>query len=402
MRLEKERNETVQPAVLYVDDEQASLKYFARAFEQDFRILTAASVAEAKGLLESESDQVGVLITDQRMPIETGVELLDCVKRRYPDIVRLLTTAYADLDEAMAAVNNGEIFRYLLKPWDLDALRADLHSAMDLYRRRRHERDLLQARRRTMISLASYVAHEVSTPLSAIHTAIESIQGHWPEVVQGYRRSVEAGFVHSVPESTLEFIAGAPHMLLSLVGRSNALIRLLLMNAAEDAQDQSGYVVFPVRKCVDEALRTYFFSKGEKDLITVEGKGFDVFGSELLLSYVIYNLLRNAIHAIRRAGKGRIWIRLKSGSDHNHLVFRDTGTGISPQSVPHVFEEFFSDTGAGSGTGMGLPFCRRVMTAFSGNIECRSAEGEYTELELTFPKVGDAPVAPKRRGGDKT
>ncbi len=401
MRAETDTRQTMQPAVLYVDDEPGSIKYFARAFSRDFRVLTAAGVAEARKLMESDSDQIGVLITDQRMPVETGVELLIYVKQLYPDIVRLLTTAYADLDEAMAAVNTGEIYRYVLKPWDLEALRSDLQGAMELYRRRRHERDLLQARRRTMISLASYVAHEVSTPLSAIHSAVDGVMAHWPHVIHGYRRSVEAGLVDALPESTLEFVDSAPRMLLSLVGRSNALIRLLLMNAAEDAQDQSSYVVFSMRKCVDEALRTYFFNSREKELVIVEGRSFDVLGSELLLIYVIHNLLRNSLYAIRRAGKGGIRIRLQKRLPHNQLIFWDTGTGISPQALPRVFEEFFSNKGAGSGTGLGLAFCRRVMTAFEGNIECHSREGEYTAFELTFPPVRDAAGPPQRLGGKK-
>lgn len=402
MRANRDTRETVQLAVLYVDDEQASIKYFARVFTQSFRVLTATSVAEAKDILESESDRIGVLITDQRMPVETGVELLNCVRQRYPDIVRLLTTAYADLDEAMAAVNSGGIHRYILKPWDLDSLSSELHGAMELYRNRRHERDLLQARRRTMVSLASYIAHEVSTPLAAIHTTVEGVMAYWPQVIDGYRRSVEVGLVDGVPETTLDFVEGAPRELLSLVRRSNALIRLLLMNAAEDAQDRSSYVVFPMRKCVDEALRTYFFSKGERELVTVEGGSFDAFGSELLLIYVIHNLLRNSLYAIRRAKKGEIWIRLEAGTTHNQLVFLDTGTGIPLRSVPHVFDEFFSEKGAGSGTGLGLSFCHRVMTAFDGNIECDSREGEYTQFELTFPRVADAAGAPERLGGEKT
>jgi signal transduction histidine kinase len=87
------------------------------------------------------------------------------------------------------------------------------------------------------------------------------------------------------------------------------------------------------------------------------------------------------------AAKGEILLRLDPGSPNHRLYLRDTGTGISPQVLPHVFDEFYSGKGAGRGTGMGLPFCRRVMNAFGGSIECRSSDGEYTELELIFPTL---------------
>lgn len=391
----------VRPAVLYVDDEPRSAKYFARAFEGDFRVLTAASAAEAEELLASLSDQVGVLITDQRMPLQTGVQLLDRVKTRYPQIVRLLTTAYANLDDAVGAVNRGEIFRYILKPWNIETLRDDLNTALDLYHRQRLEQDLLQARRQTIMSLASHIAHELSTPLAAIYTAVDTIKELVPQLTHSYRRAGGAGLGDAIPESMLEFMDATPGMVLSLVDRTNMLIRLLLMNAAEDAEDRSGFDMFPVRQCVDSALRTYPFRNGEETLVTVVGSGFEAFGSELLLSYVIYNLLKNSLDAIGEVRKGKIQIRLERGETHHRLLFRDTGAGIPAQVLPHVFEEFYSGKEAGRGTGMGLPFCRKVLNAFGGDIDCRSREGEYTEIELTFPATEEQPHASEPAGGDQ-
>jgi two-component system CAI-1 autoinducer sensor kinase/phosphatase CqsS len=92
---------------------------------------------------------------------------------------------------------------------------------------------------------------------------------------------------------------------------------------------------------------------------------------------------------------------MEPGTSQHRLTFRDTGTGISPRVLPHIFKDFFSGKGAGRGTGMGLPFCRRVLTAFGGDIECRSCEGEFTELELTFPCSEDAQHILNGTGGDK-
>lgn len=131
-------------AVLFVDDEEKSLKYFRLAFGKELRVLTAGNVPEALELLEKEAEHIGVLITDQRMPGQQGVELLNRAREEWPDIVRMLTTAYTDLEDAIEAVNRGEITRYVTKPWDLQALRGELNHAMDFFLLRR-ERDRLLA-----------------------------------------------------------------------------------------------------------------------------------------------------------------------------------------------------------------------------------------------------------------
>src|SRR6185436_14826084 len=95
--------------VLYVDDEEKSLKSFQRAFGHQFRILTAKTAVEGFKALEDHVDDVGLLITDQLMPGEKGVWLLDKVRQLRPDILRILATAYSDIDAVVQAVNTGAI-----------------------------------------------------------------------------------------------------------------------------------------------------------------------------------------------------------------------------------------------------------------------------------------------------
>src|SRR6188472_2760519 len=89
-------------SILYVDDEEKSLKYFARAFEDEFRIFTAANGHDARILLEEHKDEIGLLMTDQRMPGEKGVQLLEKARQLRPRIVRILATAYSDMEAAIA------------------------------------------------------------------------------------------------------------------------------------------------------------------------------------------------------------------------------------------------------------------------------------------------------------
>lgn len=118
--------------ILFVDDETTTLKYFERLVAPLAPVLTAASVAQAREVLDAHGNEVAVLITDQRMPGERGNELLHHVREHYPHIVRMLTTAYADMGEAVEAINRGEIFRYISKPWQLEQLKVELRTALEL------------------------------------------------------------------------------------------------------------------------------------------------------------------------------------------------------------------------------------------------------------------------------
>ncbi len=129
-------------AILYVDDEEKALKYFRMAYAGDFPIITATSVTQALDILEEQAEDIGILLTDQRMPGQQGVDLLKQARTRWPNIVRILTTAYSDLGDAIEAVNSGEILRYVTKPWDIQALRIELRHTMSFFQLRR-ERDLL-------------------------------------------------------------------------------------------------------------------------------------------------------------------------------------------------------------------------------------------------------------------
>ena len=135
-------NDYEKCAILYVDDEPKSLKYFARAFRDKFKILCAANAAEGYRLLEQHRDEIALLMIDQRMPGEKGVEFLQRARRLHPKAVRILTTAYSDFDVAIDAVNSAAIYKYVTKPWDIPQLESILEQACEFFTAQR-ERDLL-------------------------------------------------------------------------------------------------------------------------------------------------------------------------------------------------------------------------------------------------------------------
>ncbi len=128
--------------ILFVDDEPMALKYFERLVSPLAPVITASSVEQGKAVLRERAGEIAVLVSDQRMPGAHGNELLRFARDYHPRIVRMLTTAYSELGEAIEAINSGEIYRYITKPWDMGSLHADLRNALELAELR-NERDHL-------------------------------------------------------------------------------------------------------------------------------------------------------------------------------------------------------------------------------------------------------------------
>jgi diguanylate cyclase (GGDEF)-like protein len=118
---------TYQCSILVVDDEPHILTTVSSLLEPDFEVLTADSPAAAQAVFAQRA--VDIILTDQRMPGMKGVHLLEWVRQNSPATMRLLMTGYAELDEAVDAINRGGVFRYVIKPWKVETLLETLQSA---------------------------------------------------------------------------------------------------------------------------------------------------------------------------------------------------------------------------------------------------------------------------------
>jgi excisionase family DNA binding protein len=155
-------------AILYVDDEEKSLKYFTRAFGDKFKILSAANASDGYRLLEQHRDEIALLITDQRMPGEKGVEFLQRARQLHPTAIRILTTAYSDFDVAIEAVNSAAISKYVTKPWNIPQLESILKEACEFFTAQR-DRDLLveakpELQQETLVTDRSAKSEDLQTP----------------------------------------------------------------------------------------------------------------------------------------------------------------------------------------------------------------------------------------------
>lgn len=169
MNQENEGYDYQRYAILFVDDEANTRKYFRRLFGEKFRILEAEDGVQALSVFRQHAGEIGIIVTDQRMPNETGVGFLSKIANDYPDIIKILSTAYADIDAAIGSVNQGGIFRYITKPWDIPQLEVTLRRSMEFFTVKRERDALLAAKMQAMgnVLLASRLAAFALVPLCA-------------------------------------------------------------------------------------------------------------------------------------------------------------------------------------------------------------------------------------------
>jgi response regulator RpfG family c-di-GMP phosphodiesterase len=147
--------------IMIVDDEPANLRTLERLFREDYSVITAQSGAEALSLLEQHD--VALLITDQRMPGMTGIELLDKTVPLRPHMVRLLLTGYTDVSALIEAINGGHVYRYVTKPWNNDDLRLTVSRALEHYevKKAQHSLEMENKRLRARLEEIGQLAKQV-------------------------------------------------------------------------------------------------------------------------------------------------------------------------------------------------------------------------------------------------
>lgn len=128
--------------VLYVDDEVHNLNAFKAGFRRIFNIFIADSAVEGRKILEKEDIQV--IITDQRMPVTTGIEFLESIIPDFPEPIRILLTGYADINAVIDAINKGQVYKYIQKPWMDEDLRINIEKAYEIYALRKENRELTE------------------------------------------------------------------------------------------------------------------------------------------------------------------------------------------------------------------------------------------------------------------
>jgi len=369
-------------AILFVDDEPASRKWFARVFSDEFPVVTAAGVTEALAVLAERGHEFAVLVTDYRMPERDGMKLLRAVQRDFRHLVRLLVTAYAEKEVAIAAVNQGMVLQILEKPLDEADTREALREAATMYRAQAMERALNEGRVAALRETLGFLAHELNTPLATVRGCVSSIAARLQPAVPGQPPGV-VQFMEYQPGEVMAALERAERRALYCQSLVSTFVQ-----SARDAYPGSAPQSVRAASLVTALLDEFPFEENERAWIeTVLAEDFSLPGRRDLLYLVLCALTKNALIALRgtagaslridvgveSAPAGRPWIR-----------FTDNGPGIAPEVLAKLTREPVTTRAESGGNGMGLMFCQRVMQSVGGSIELQSTLGRGTVISLYF------------------
>lgn len=378
-------------AILFVDDEAVSRQWFSRCFGDEFEIATAASVDDALAILTERGDSFAALITDYRMPEQDGMKLLRFVRREHRHLVRLLVTAYAEKDVAIAAVNQGQVMRILEKPLEDEPTREALREALSLYRHQALERALNEGRAAALRETLGFLAHELNTPLATVRGSVAAVlERHRPP---------EPGD----PPGTVRFEGLGPQELLAALQRAErrALycqsLVATFVQSARDAYPGAAPQTVSAASLLGSLVDEYPFEDRERHWVSTElRQDFRLPGRRDLLYLVLCTLTKNAILALRDTAEPRLRIEVDCapgpGAPRAWIRFIDNGPGIAPEVLARLTREPVTTRAASGGNGMGLMFCQRVMQAAGGAIRLQSSLGQGTTVELAFER-GVQPAA---------
>lgn len=248
------------------------------------------------------------------------------------------------------------------------------------------------------VMVAATVAHEMRTPLASIRMHADALSQVLPELNKGYQLALAHGLVAPAnagpdPQRVVQDVSRS---ITHQVHRSNTVIDMMLASSRLEQIDAADFARHTMATCVKEAVETYPFANGERKRVSVAvTSDFEFHGCDSLMVYVLFNLIKNSLYAIRAAGKGEISIRVAGDGRGHTLTFTDTGSGIPAAVKSRIFDTFFT-TKKSAGAGIGLAFCRQVVESFGGRLRCESEEGRYTTFTMTFPPL--EPLALPGRG----
>ncbi|HEU4581717.1 MAG TPA: ATP-binding protein [Polyangiaceae bacterium] len=369
--------------VLFVDDEEGNLLVSEAVCGDDFDVLTARSGAVALELMRAY--EVGVIVSDQRMPEMSGVELLEKVQAEFPDTVRLLVTAYSDIGAAIDAINRGRVRRYLKKPWEPEELKAELADALERYQTRRRlrelERRLIQTERVYALGIvAAGIGHELRNPISWITTNLQhslAELGELSEALKANDAPLAGAKVDEIRAALQDASMGAER-----VAEIVSAIQLSMVRPAGESE------IVDLEEVVHLSLRLVEGELRRACKLDLQVSGSPrVRGSRTQLSQIVVNLLINGIHAVAKLVPGEATIAVRIGTDGKlaSLEVADNGSGVPDADRERIFDPFFT-TKPGVGTGLGLAISRKIAAELGGALEVeRDGRLGGAVFRLTLP-----------------
>ena len=371
----------IKHPVLYVDDEEMALETFKAQFRRDFTIHTALSGQDALQIMSRQP--IALVITDQRMPQMNGITLLEEVSKLYPDTIRMLITAYSDMDVVIAAINKGHVYRYFPKPYNEDEVRQSIKEGLERHYLIR-ERDRLYAEKIELIkrvertnrltavgTLAAGMAHEINNPLVAINTFLQMVPQKYVE-----------------KEKDHEFWGHFYQVVLSEVDRIRNLIGRLLKYSRYSEKEELHLEETDINRILQD-MAAFLENEAKRKSLTIQQDLTPELPRALVdrerMKQVFLNIILNAIQATFRG-----YIQIKSGcieEDGEKFIqvsISDTGTGIGEEELQKLFNPFFTTKQRG-GSGLGLITCHQIVDEHRGTIDVQTEVGKGSTFIVTLP-----------------
>lgn len=378
-----------QFAILYVDDEELSLKAFTRAFGDEFRIFTATNARDGARIIEEKQNEIAILITDQKMPGESGNWLLQQATRIQPRIVRILATAYTDFKDAVDAINDGGIFHYVNKPWDPAHLEGQLRRAMEFFLTERENeqlaREKLEALRNLMVAdrlvslgmLTAGLSHHIRNALVTVKTFLDLA----PSMMQ--EEKCEPAKIRNQ-----EFWTDYHRNVLGQIDKINNLLKDLWAASEKPATQTTERI--NLQALVNDTVATLKNILATKR-ITIENlipAEVPVIVAERDKFHRLFELLLKEEIASLPADS-QITFTAETATEGGKTVVRvriaDNGPGLSADKLQCLFDPFMVRADAPSEYGIHLMGCFFIVHHHGGRIEATSEEGKGTTFTLHLP-----------------
>ncbi len=250
------------------------------------------------------------------------------------------------------------------------------------------ELERLRAERAQISQLmAASIAHELRTPLASVDMLANQCREALPGLLACYQEHGPKDET-TIPAHRLQSLLEMADKLEAVTTAANTFIDMMLMKVDLAKAKPQELMPLSIAKCLQNGVDLYPLTQNDKAMLEIDySNDFQFIGDPTLIRHVFFNLIKNALFHVKTAGKGKISVWMEPGKDHNILHFKDTGAGVSPDALPHLFDHFFSKTR--HGTGIGLALCKIIMDEFDGTITCQSVQGEYADFILSFPTTAE-------------
>ncbi len=363
--------------ILYVDDEPTSLELFARSFDGVFAVQRAGSAEEA--LARLDLGDIAIVVTDQRMPGISGVELCEIIRERHPTVLRAVLTAHGDKQTAVDAINRGRVHRFVDKPWnwiDIQPILSDLVVRAHLDQTVRTLRRAMLERERE-VALAhtrALILHDLSNMTVPLSAGIDVLRERAAELAGECAPDAWRGLMDEV-----EVLDEAIGHLVEIHQRGRRV-------APSGRSATPDTAVAEVARLVGEVLGR------EQRAARIESRcpaELRVHTDRVSLARILMNLVRNACNAIADVGlrDGRVIVRAApAGPGRIDIFVDDNGPGIPAPIRDRIFDLRFSGR-ASSGQGLGLYIARLLAESEGGSLELVPATGPGASFRLRLPST---------------